>query len=410
MSATPDFWRKVTLPARTQQIHTWMSKLYGVRPWPSSSSSYWCPGPRPTPLSRDNLKKILSEPYLVAEKSDGLRMHLLLGKYSDDTPFAVLMDNKGVAYELLVFAPKVYFDGSLFDGELVVRRGLNTWSLLVFDVVALAGKCYRAENFVNRHKQLQRVFPMYSMFVDDGDGGVDGSDDVDADGLGIGGGGGGGGGGDDGVRDKTKKLRDNAASGMIVHAGGTMNEKEWKKRDKDREERVSKSRINFVVKNMLSFSRFDTLVRANQELSHETDGFIFTPVNAPVRVGTHPTCFKWKYEPSVDVRIVAHSPVDIDIFVDDRGTDVLVTKAMPTRDFRFQITGQCALMPGQPIIVECNVHRDKNDKNVYNLMYHRLRPDRTSPNSVSTFRAVMTEVDDEITMDELERIAHDAMF
>jgi hypothetical protein len=67
-------------------------------------------------------------------------------------------------------------------------------------------------------------------------------------------------------------------------------------------------------------------------------------------------------------------------------------------------------MPGQPIIVECNVHKDKNIQNMYNLVYHRLRPDRTAPNSISTFRAVMKEVDDEITMEELEKAAQQAIF
>jgi hypothetical protein len=418
---TPDFWKAVTLPARVHQIHRLVNQLYGVK---SSSTLYWCPGPRPTPLSRGNMKQIVSEPYLITEKSDGLRMHLVLGKYSDGTTFAVMMDNRGSAYELLVFAPRVYFDGSMFDGELVVRRGVNRWSFLVFDIVALSGASYLQENLIHRYKQLQKVFPMYVSLTDDYE-------------EHISRGGGGGGGGSGGGVDILKQLRDKAASGMIVYANANVEQERTHaafsssssfslssstaSSTSDGEDDCgvgsnniqsngSCQSIRFLVKSMLSFSKFTTLVRANQDLGHETDGFILTPVNAPVRVGTHPTCFKWKYEPSIDVRIVAHSHADIDIFVDDRGTNVLVENAMPNRIFRFQITGQCALMPGQPIIVECNVHKDKNIQNMYNLVYHRLRPDRTAPNSISTFRAVMKEVDDEITMEELEKAAQQAIF
>jgi hypothetical protein len=48
-------------------------------------------------------------------------------------------------------------------------------------------------------------------------------------------------------------------------------------------------KLRVVCKNMIPFKEMCTL-----KLGEHTDGVIFTPVNEPVRMGTHRTLFKWK--------------------------------------------------------------------------------------------------------------------
>lgn len=47
--------------------------------------------------------------------------------------------------------------------------------------------------------------------------------------------------------------------------------------------------LKVVCKKMIPYSHMKTL-----QLGEKTDGVIFTPVNEPVRMGTHRTLFKWK--------------------------------------------------------------------------------------------------------------------
>lgn len=431
-----DFWKKVEHPQRITQVWNTMSRLYGVS---APRANFWNPGPRPTPLNKTALREIATEPYLVAEKSDGLRMHLLLGRYSDNTPFSVMIDNRGNVYELIVYAARVYFDGSLFDGELVVRRGVNRWYFLVFDVVTLSGTTYVNENLITRYQIVQRVFTSQANDdgLDDQDRITDSLNDTNntdeesfpyenhrqphqaA--------------GDSTRNSCTSKLHRMASFGSIVSASEVQQRPQRHEAAVDTatartgnltnsaataDGRIAPTKatfmpvqtIRFFSKNMFPFSNFGTLVRISQSIPYETDGFIWTPINAGIQVGTHATCFKWKYDPSIDIRIIAHpnNPDHVDIFVDDHGKEIHIKDAMPKQQFRFQITGQCALLPGQPVIVEAIVRKDTGTTNSYSLMYHRLRADRMAPNSVGTLRAVIKEVDEGITIDELLAIASTA--
>jgi len=51
----------------------------------------------------------------------------------------------------------------------------------------------------------------------------------------------------------------------------------------------TKGNVRLKVKQMLPLERVSEI-----QLGPDTDGLIFTPVNEPVRTGTHETCFKWK--------------------------------------------------------------------------------------------------------------------
>lgn len=155
------------------------------------------------------------------------------------------------------------------------------------------------------------------------------------------------------------------------------------------------------------FAQLRLIVKACESLPYDTDGFIFTPINAPIRVGMHPTCYKWKHHPSVDIRLV-QCPKEVEMFIRDGETDVALRVAFPTQRFQFSMNPQCALLSGSPI-VECIIRRDQpapgKENEMFSLHYLRMRPDRTHPNSVGTMRAVIQEVCQNITLKELLDLA-----
>lgn len=55
--------------------------------------------------------------------------------------------------------------------------------------------------------------------------------------------------------------------------------------------RTAKSPFGLVVKTMTPLEEFE---KVPTEYPYETDGLVFTPVNEPIRTGTHETMFKWK--------------------------------------------------------------------------------------------------------------------
>lgn len=59
--------------------------------------------------------------------------------------------------------------------------------------------------------------------------------------------------------------------------------------------RLSKDPISVQVKHFELLENFQHYYEeVVPKLEHKTDGFIFTPVNEPIRMGTHETMFKWK--------------------------------------------------------------------------------------------------------------------
>ena len=51
----------------------------------------------------------------------------------------------------------------------------------------------------------------------------------------------------------------------------------------------------------MSIGEIGVVWRTRRELKHKSDGLIFTPIEEPIRTGTHPTMFKWKSQHTVDI-------------------------------------------------------------------------------------------------------------
>ncbi len=114
----------------------------------------------PCSLMRRDLATLRKYRHWIGEKTDGVRMYLLLGWLpSRADPYAFLIDRtcKLIAVSLSVRVPSAYYDGSLFDGELVARDD-GSYEYVVFDCVASCGLDYKAQFHPTRMRAVERAF------------------------------------------------------------------------------------------------------------------------------------------------------------------------------------------------------------------------------------------------------------
>lgn len=95
------------------------------------------PGPNPCSLERSNLASLTPGNYWLCEKTDGTRVLLAFLTYEGVKAAFVVTRAWNVYAVGIRCCPKVLFQGSLFDGELVHRRGQWVW--LGFDAMMVAG-------------------------------------------------------------------------------------------------------------------------------------------------------------------------------------------------------------------------------------------------------------------------------
>ena len=91
----------------------------------------------PVSIEKTHMSILSTCPYLVADKSDGVRVCIVLHS-EKNTRCAVLIDRKGLAFGLPLEADAVFFKGTVLDAELV-RTHSGQYSILVFDACTLAG-------------------------------------------------------------------------------------------------------------------------------------------------------------------------------------------------------------------------------------------------------------------------------
>jgi len=105
-------------------------------------------GCHPNSLGAEHLPALRANPHVVSLKTDGVRQMLLLTTRADGAPVALMIDRALAMREVRVWGPVEYFEGSLFDGELVWRgdavvsdgASAPPMDYLVFDALCLRGK------------------------------------------------------------------------------------------------------------------------------------------------------------------------------------------------------------------------------------------------------------------------------
>ena len=197
------------------------------------------PGPQPVSIERRHFPLLTQQPYIVCEKTDGVR-HLLTS--NEDGVFLV---NRAFDFTKVtgVRIPK----DTLLDGELVKTKGVpggkpSVSLFLIFDAVCVRGEDLKSLTLTARLDKARAV-----------------------------------------------------VKGIIKTATAPF------------EVRV-KSMV--LLRDLAQMPQLDSF-------EYDTDGLVFTPIEEPIRTGTHETLFKWK--PHARITIDFELKLGKDLYVQDRG-------------------------------------------------------------------------------------------
>ena len=117
---------------------------------------------------------------------------------------------------------------------------------------------------------------------------------------------------------------------------------------------------------------------------YETDGLVFTPVNDPIRSGTHETMFKWK--PRDRITIDFELKLGKDLFVQDRGT--------PYKEAELHLQNRRGDLP-DGTIVECGYGE-------LGFFVEKIRTDKTYANNRRTYFRTLINLRENIQLSEFK--------
>jgi len=253
------------------------------------------PGPQPVSIERRHFPLLKKQPYVVCEKTDGVR-HLLVSNEE-----GVFLVNRAFKIDpVKVRIPK----GTILDGELVTAKNGKAF-FMVYDAVIVKGESVS-------HFDL--------------------------------------------------KLRLEKARSVIKGI-------------------IKTSQAPFEVRLKTMWALGDPIPDLNS-FEYETDGLVFTPVNEPIRTGTHETMFKWK--PRDRITIDFELKLGKDLFVQDRGT--------PYKEAELHLQNKRGDLP-DGTIVECGY----GDLGFY---VEKVRTDKTHANNRRTYFRTLINLKEAIQLSE----------
>ena len=257
------------------------------------------PGPQPVSIERRHFPLLKRQPYLVCEKTDGVR-HLLAS-----TDEGVFLVNRAFACEKVNI--RVAKD-TLLDGELVKTRNGRVL-FMVYDAVRVKGEDLTQKPLDARLDAARKV---------------------------------------------TKAIIKTANAPLEIRVK-TMTD----------------------LKDFRSFPSLDSF-------EYETDGLVFTPVNEPIRTGTHETMFKWKPRDRITIDFCIKNGSEL--FVQDRG--------IPYKEANLHLH---------------NVRRDLPDGTIVECGYgdlgwfvEKIRTDKTHANNRRTYFRTIVNIREGIELEEFK--------
>ena len=269
--------------------------MFIANSWGASTDPTRFPGPQPVSIERRHFPLLKRQPYLVCEKTDGVR-HLLAS--TDEGAFLV---NRAFACEKInVRVPK----DTLLDGELVTTK-TGKKLFMVYDAVRVKGE------------DLTRT-PLGARL--------------------------------DAARKVVKAIIKTANAPLEIRVK-TM----WYLGD--------------PIPDLHSFE-------------YETDGIVFTPVNEPIRTGTHETMFKWKPRERITIDFCLKNGSEL--FVQDKG--------VPYREAMLHLRNTRRDLP-DGTIVECG-YADLG------WFVEKIRTDKTHANNRRTYFRTLVNIREDIKLQE----------
>ena len=249
-------------------------------------------------IERRHFCLLRRQPYLVSEKTDGVR-HLLV---STTEGLVALVNRAFLVEPVKIRVPK----DTLLDGELVKTR-TGKMLFVVYDAVRVKG-----ENLM--HAPLT---------------------------------------------ERLEKAR-GVLKGIIKTAGAP---------------------FEIRVKAMADLKDFKSFPDLNS-FEYETDGLVFTPVNEPIRMGTHETMFKWKPRERITIDFCLQNGHEL--FVQDRGE--------PYKEAELHTRNQRPDLP-DGTIVECG-YGDLG------WFVEKIRTDKTHANNRRTYFRTLVNLRENIQLSE----------
>lgn len=132
---------------------------------PSSRHALEFPGPQPMSIDRSHFKTLTEYTYLSAPKTDGVRACLFFTEI-DGINYCFVFDRS--LNDIFGFrmqnVPRVLYQGSILDCELVKNQTTGEYHALIFDAFVLAGFPYFHFNFTRR---MRAVCTCMSSYVHD---------------------------------------------------------------------------------------------------------------------------------------------------------------------------------------------------------------------------------------------------
>ena len=263
--------------------------------WGASTDPNRFPGPQPVSIERRHFPLLKRQPYLVCEKTDGVR-HLLAS-----TDEGVFLVNRAFACEKInVRVPK----DTLLDGELVTTKSSRRL-FMVYDAVRVKGEDLTQKPLAERLEAARKIVK------------------------------------------------------AII--------------------KTANAPLEIRVKVMW------TLGSPTPDLNsfeYETDGLVFTPVNEPIRTGTHETMFKWKPRERITIDFCLKNGSEL--FVQDKG--------IPYKEAELHLRNRRKDLP-DGTIVECG-YGDLG------WFVEKIRTDKTHANNRRTYFRTLVNIREGIELRE----------
>ena len=269
------------------------------------STGDYFPGPQPISIERRHFGLLKRNPYVVCEKSDGVR-HVFMAFTYEGTKMCILVNRALNIILAPLSLPKQAYQGTVLDGELIDKK------YLVYDAVQVSGTSVAGMNLIER-----------------------------------------------------------LTAGNTVVSGIR---------------RMVTDPVQIRMKTFFGLHDMDTFQRNYvPSLEYKTDGIVFTPVNEPIRIGTHETLFKWKPRDmnTIDFKAV-RTGQKWSLYVQEKGTLVFESE-LKLQDAPEWFTDGC--------IVECQYMVDDEPRWWKPVA---LRKDKVHPNNRRTFYNTLKNIREDI--------------
>lgn len=259
------------------------------------------PGPQPVSIERRHIPLLRKDPYVVCEKTDGVRFVFISFKHNGKRICTFVNRN----LEFYVVPVKIMKD-TVLDGE-VVKCNDGKWVYMVYDAVC------------------------------------------------------------DGDFSERYSVAKSTISKIM---------------------KVATDPIRIILKSFYPIDDIKTL--CNYQFPYITDGLVFTPINEPIKIGTHETMFKWKplAKNTIDFQMKLRHDGKWGMYLQEKGALIYETETE---------IGMCdSQFYKEDIIVECMYMPEHNNM----WLPIKIREDKNFPNARRTFWRTMINLREDVQIHE----------